>query len=155
MNITDNDLNNYIVKFPTKYDNCLFKKYGISINFPIIFCLKDSMEENLNNISLLTKTILFISLTKPNILIQYSMITFQSFYTPMIFDKKYINSYNIITFGKPEVGFPIKFWNLNVDTNFKLKMYNKIVKHYCELLFLCGQFIPVSDVCIYIVGFLL
>lgn len=154
MNITENDLNNYIVKFPTKYDYCLFKKYGVSINFPIIFCLPGTMEENLNNLSLLTKTILCFSMTKLMSTYCYNIYDFWSIYSPIIFDKKNIDDYNMFTFGKSG-NDQIKLWNLNINNNFKLKIYGKIVKHYCELLFYCRQFIPVSDVSIYIVSFLL
>jgi hypothetical protein len=150
MSITCNDLDNYIVKFPTKYDYCLFKKYRYTLHyddnktliFPIIFCLPDSMEENLNNLSLVTKSILFIS-----------MKDLTQNYIPINMDKKYINDYKLYVLGKT-VDYVQQHRKLNIGNNVKLKLYNKIVQHYCELLFLCGQMIPVSDISIYIVGLL-
>jgi hypothetical protein len=68
-------------------------------------------------------------------------------------DKKYINDYKLYVLGKT-VDYVQQHRKLNIGNNVKLKLYNKIVQHYCELLFLCGQMIPVSDISIYIVGLL-
>lgn len=155
MNITINDLNNYIVKFPTNYDYRLFKKYGITIKFPIIFCFDNPMEQNLNDASLLSKTILLFSMDKQFLLPSISIHDFQNTYTPIIFNKKYIENYNMFVIGKQSLKSSLTVWHLNVNHNFKVAIYNKIVKHYCELLFLCGEFIMVPDVKIYIVNFLL
>jgi hypothetical protein len=156
MNI--DNLDSYIVKFPTKYEYMLLRKCGMSIKFPFIFCFPESMETNLEQSSLWNKSILFLSMN--NFCHENKTLTkeyFEQIYTMPKLDIEYVDYYNIYSFtckfnsnNKTE-----KIWNLNIDNKFKLKIYDKIIRHYCELLFLCGEFIQIDDVKRYILTFLI
>ena len=155
MNI--DNLDSYILKFPTNYEYTLLRKCGISIKFPFIFCFPDMMETNLEQSSLWNKSILFLSMDQPC----YSNATMTTQYFARIYkmpklDMESVQNYNIYClnckFNKSNESSKVS--NINMNNKLKLKIRNKIIKHYCELSLLCGELVKIDDVRKYILTFL-
>lgn len=153
MDLTENDLDKYVVKFSSKYDNTLFTKYGVTIKFPIICCFPEPMEENVVNASFTTKTILCLTFIKPPVPL-YSYEPIDTKCKLEFLDNKYHMYLNIMIFcGK--INGHAKLWKLNINDKCKLHMQNKIIKYYCVLMMLCGELVKVNDIKIYVIGMLL